>query len=152
MNRSEMMRSVKGKDTAPEVAVRKWLYAHGFRYRKNVRRLPGQPDIVLRPYSTVIFVHGCFWHRHPRCKIASMPRTNSKFWWRKFNANMGRDIDHEQTLKRMGWHVEVIWECEISDAKLSDIATRLKKRRPSLPPRYDSLHDTADLMMVMEPT
>ena len=147
MNRSDMMRAVKGKDTTPEITVRKWLYAHGFRYRKNVARLPGKPDIVLRRYATVIFVHGCFWHRHPGCKVASMPRTNTTFWWRKFNANAGRDIDHERTLKRLGWFVEIVWECDITEKRLRDIAQRLASRRPSPPPRYAELHDAAELIL-----
>jgi len=94
-----------------------------------VKRLPGKPDIVFRKFKTVVFVHGCFWHRHPNCKIATMPKSNSKFWWRKFNANVSRDIENEKRLHAKGWLVVVVWECEINDESLQRLAETLEMQR-----------------------
>lgn len=111
--RSHNMAQIKSKDTSIEVKVRKFLFARGFRYRKNVRALPGTPDIVLSKYKTVIFVNGCFWHRHEGCKYATTPSTHQDFWQKKFTANVNNDKKHYQQLKDLGWHVIVLWECEI---------------------------------------
>ena len=111
--RSWNMSRIHGKDTGIEVKVRKWLFHHGFRYRKNVRKLPGTPDIVLKKYHSVIFVHGCFWHRHPYCKLCTTPKTNPEFWQKKFDSNVQNDRKHFAELEALGWHVIVIWECEV---------------------------------------
>lgn len=107
------MSRIRGKDTSIEVKVRKYLFSKGFRFRKNDKRLPGKPDVVLPKYHTVIFVHGCFWHRHPGCKYATTPSTNSEFWIEKFQRNVANDQKHIGELENLGWHVIVIWECEI---------------------------------------
>lgn len=112
--RSWNMSRIHGTETNIEVKTRKWLYHEGFRYRKNVRRLPGTPDIVLSRYQTVIFIHGCFWHRHPGCKGATTPKTRTEFWNNKFERNVANNKKHKKELESLGWHVIVIWECEIN--------------------------------------
>ena len=107
------MGRIRGKETSIEVKVRKYLFHHGYRYRKNVRSLPAIPDIVLRKYKTVIFINGCFWHRHPFCKYATTPKSNTDFWQQKFDRNVANDKKHYDELEAMGWHVIVIWECEL---------------------------------------
>ena len=107
------MSRIKGKDTKPEIVLRHVLHAKGFRYRKNVKSLPGKPDIVLPKYHTIIFVHGCFWHRHEGCKQATTPKSRTDFWLEKFQKNVQNDAKHIQELKNMGWKVIVLWECEL---------------------------------------
>lgn len=111
------MQRIRNKDTKPEIIVRKYLFSRGFRYRKNDGRLPGHPDIVLPKYHTVIFVHGCFWHRHENCPKASIPDDNREFWLDKFKTNIEHDTKIQTCLKDMGWRVIVVWECEISNKK-----------------------------------
>lgn len=111
--RHNNMAAIKGKDTKPEVLVRKFLWSHGFRYRLNHPRLPGKPDIVLRKYHTCIFVNGCFWHGHEGCKYFRMPKTNTEFWERKISRNRERDREEQKQLARMGWHCITVWECEL---------------------------------------
>lgn len=110
--RRRIMSRVRSKDTAPEKMVRSWLHARGFRFRLHRKDLPGCPDIVLPKYKTVIFVHGCFWHRHEGCKRASTPATNVEFWTEKFRKNVERDAKTKKELKALGWKVIVVWECE----------------------------------------
>lgn len=111
--RSANMSRIRSKDTAIEIKVRKYLFSKGFRFRKNVRSLPGAPDIVLPKYKTVIFVHGCYWHRHKGCKYASIPKTRTEFWLSKFERTLERDASQIASLESIGWHVHVLWECEI---------------------------------------
>ena len=111
--RSRIMRSIRGRDTAPERLVRSALHRKGFRFRINVKSLPGTPDIVLPSLRTVILVHGCFWHRHGRCRLASVPRTRPEYWAAKFAANRRRDRRVVAALERLGWRVIVIWECSV---------------------------------------
>ena len=111
--RHKCMSRIKGKDTKPELIVRRHLHAHGYRYRINVKRLPGTPDIVLRKYRTVIFINGCFWHGHEGCKYFVMPKSNSQFWQKKIERNKQRDIEKRIQLRRLGWHTIIIWECEL---------------------------------------
>ena len=111
--RSANMRAIKGKDTKPEVLVRSMLHRAGYRFRKNVKELPGTPDIVLPKYKTVIFVHGCFWHRHKGCKQATTPKSNVDFWSEKFERNVANDKKHARQLRRLGWHVITVWECQL---------------------------------------
>ncbi|MFC2735934.1 very short patch repair endonuclease [Parascardovia denticolens] len=119
------MSHIHGKDTKPEEIVKKYLFSKGYRYRKNDSRYPGRPDIVLPKYHTVIFVHGCFWHRHPGCTYAAIPSTNRKFWQKKFDQNVARDKKVQGQLKADGWNIIVVWECEIS--RKSDRKERLQR-------------------------
>ena len=111
--RSWNMSRIRGKDTKIEVKVRKYLFSKGFRYRKNVATLPGKPDIVLPKYNTVIFIHGCYWHRHPGCKYSYTPKTNIEFWEKKFSENMANDEKNRLKLDASGWTVITLWECDI---------------------------------------
>lgn len=116
--RSEVMSKVTAKDTRPEIKVRKYLFSKGFRYRKNDKRFPGKPDIVLPKYKTVIFVHGCFWHHHENCRAAVLPRTNHEFWKDKMQTNVKRDKKNQRDLKKLGWKVIIIWQCQIKNREL----------------------------------
>lgn len=111
-DRSRVMSAVHGKNTGPELVVRRVLHALGFRFRLHRKDLPGKPDIVLPKYRTCIFVHGCFWHQHLRCKRASRPTSNVKFWDQKLLGNVERDRKNYWALKKQGWRVLVIWECK----------------------------------------
>ena len=111
--RSYNMSRIRSKNTKPEEMVRKYLFSQGFRYRKNDTRLPGKPDIVLPKYKTVIFVNGCFWHKHENCKYFVWPKTNEDFWRTKISANVSRDQENIKLLSELGWNVIVIWECEL---------------------------------------
>lgn len=115
--RSYNMSQIHGKDTKPEELVRKFLFSQGFRYRKNDARLPGKPDIVLPKYKTVIFVNGCFWHKHEGCKYFVWPKNNAEFWKEKIEKNAARDEKNYELLEREGWHVVVVWECELRKNK-----------------------------------
>lgn len=121
--RSWNMSRVRGKDTKPELIVRSVLHRIGFRFRLHVNRLPGKPDIVLQKYRTVVFVHGCFWHRHKRCPDASVPKSRTDFWIQKFTGNVERDRSNRTALRRSGWKVIVVWECEAT--KKEKLAARL---------------------------
>lgn len=133
--RSYNMSRIRSKDTKPEEIVRKYLFSKGLRYRKNDKRYPGHPDIVLPKYHTVVFVHGCFWHRHPGCKYASVPKTNSEFWKKKFDRNVERDKEEQHKLKEMGWRVLIVWECEL---KKNVRKTTLSKLFHAITGRQDS--------------
>ena len=110
--RSRNMSAIKSKNTKPEIAVRKLLHSMGYRFRLHRKDLPGSPDIVLPKYKKVIFVHGCFWHRHENCKYASTPKTRKEFWESKFKANVKRDLEIQDKIKNLDWRSVVIWECE----------------------------------------
>ncbi|MDR2038699.1 MAG: DNA mismatch endonuclease Vsr [Bacteroidales bacterium] len=122
--RSDIMSKVSGKDTKPEILVRKYLFSKGFRYRKNVKNLPGKPDIVFPKYKTIVLIHGCFWHGHHGCEAAKLPTSNVDYWTKKISSNVKRDIYNIQSLEILGWHVIVIWECEL---KSSNKANRLEQ-------------------------
>lgn len=109
------MAQVKGRDTRPEKVVRSLLHSMGYRFRLQKKDLPGKPDIVLPRFRTAVFVHGCFWHRHPGCKRASMPAVNAEYWRRKFERNMARDAANKAALEKQAWRVLVVWECELKD-------------------------------------
>lgn len=111
--RSWNMSRIKGKDTKIEVEVRKYLFSKGYRFRKNDKRYPDKPDIVLPKYHVAIFVHGCFWHRHEGCKDATIPKTRTEFWLEKFDKNVKNDQIKQEKLRELGWKVIVIWECEL---------------------------------------
>lgn len=130
--RSYNMSRIRGKNTKPEELVRKYLFAQGFRYRKNDKCYPGKPDIVLPKYHTIVFVHGCFWHQHPGCKAARIPETNKKFWADKFEKNVRRDKAVKKQLEVMGWRVIVVWECELSvkekrETRLSTLVEEIRE-------------------------
>lgn len=112
-DRSELMRRIKSQNTGPERQVRSLLHRQGFRFRLHCRDLPGTPDIVLRKYRTVVFVHGCFWHRHQCCAFTFTPKTNRPYWMPKFNRTVQRDRENMLALESMGWRVIVIWSCEL---------------------------------------
>ena len=111
--RHRNMAAIRGKDTKPEILVRKFLFSRGFRYRLNHPRLPGHPDLVLRKYRTVIFVNGCFWHGHENCKYFRLPKTNIDFWKNKIEQNKERDKKEQCQLAAMGWHCITVWECQL---------------------------------------
>lgn len=112
-HRSWNMSRIKGKDTKIEVLVRKYLFSLGYRFRKNDKRYPGKPDVVLPKYRTVIFVNGCFWHMHEGCKQATIPKTRTEFWLEKLSKNVENDKKHKLELEKMGWKVITVWECEL---------------------------------------
>ena len=121
---------IRGKDTKPEVAVRKYLFSQGFRYRKNVKKMPGSLDIVLPKYKTCIFVNGCFWHKHEGCKYFVWPKSNADFWKNKIETNVARDERNYKNLKDNGWRVIVIWECEVKgksfDETMNNVVSLIK--------------------------
>lgn len=113
--RQRNMRNIKGKNTKPEILLRRALHARGLRYRLHCRDLPGSPDLVFPKYRAVIFVHGCFWHRHG-CKYTSMPSTRKDFWVQKFSQNVRRDEKNVRALEQAGWRVGIVWECQLKKA------------------------------------
>lgn len=122
--RSEIMRAVKGKDTKPEVALRKALFALGLRYRINVKNLPGKPDIVFPKHKTVIFVHGCFWHGHACKRGRRAPKQNAEYWSAKIARNRVRDKKNAAALKKLGWRVITVWECEMKTLDPSSLTIK----------------------------
>lgn len=115
--RSYNMSRIKGKNTKPEMLVRKFLFANGYRYRLNVKTLPGKPDIVLPKYKTVIFINGCFWHGHQGCRYFVVPKTRTEWWIDKIKSTQKRDCEAEKLLNDLGWKVIVVWECELKSQK-----------------------------------
>jgi len=132
--RSKIMSNISGKETKPEILVRKILFAKGFRYRKNDKRYPGKPDIVLPKYKTVIFINGCFWHGHKNCEKAKLPETNYNFWKNKIEGNIERDKRNYEQLKNLGWNVIVLWQCQLNnkrniDKTIKDLIQNLRNQR-----------------------
>ncbi len=125
--RSYNMSQIRGKDTKPEETVRKYLHKHGYRYRKNDPRLPGKPDIVLPKYKTVVFVNGCFWHKHEDCKYFVWPKTNQEFWRNKIQGNAERDQRQQQELQTLGWTVIVLWECELKRNRFEETMANVER-------------------------
>ncbi|QXI26419.1 very short patch repair endonuclease [Pseudomonas vanderleydeniana] len=115
--RSKRMSRIRSKDTRPELVLRKILHGLGLRYRLHSIRLPGKPDLIFPRYNVVVFVHGCFWHRHAECNIATTPKSNTPFWLEKFEKNVERDIRVRSQLENLGWRVFVVWECELASTK-----------------------------------
>nr|WP_313656914.1 very short patch repair endonuclease [Achromobacter ruhlandii] len=120
--RSRMMAGIRGKNTGPELQLRHALFAAGFRYRLHRRDLPGSPDMVFSKYCAVLFVHGCFWHRHEGCRYATMPRSNAEFWRRKFENNVSRDVRDIALLRQDGWRVGIVWECALKRSPQNVVA------------------------------
>ena len=112
------MSRIKGKDTKPEMLVRRFLHAHGYRYKLHDKNLPGKPDIVLPKYNTVIFVHGCFWHGHKNCKYFVVPKTRTEWWLNKINNNIANDKKHLTALRKAGWKIITLWECQLKPKKI----------------------------------
>ncbi len=125
--RHRNMAAIHSADTKPELVLRHELWRRGFRYRVNVRRLPGSPDVVLPRYRTVVFVHGCFWHGHKDCKNYTVPKTNTEFWTAKVARNQARDQDVWRKLEAKGWSVIIVWECELKNATLEDTVYRVSQ-------------------------
>lgn len=133
--RSKMMAGIKSKNTGPEMMVRKYLHAKGFRYRLHARKLPGSPDVVLPKHKVVIFVHGCFWHRHLSCRFATHPSSNAERWSKKFQENIDRDARNSTALDSLGWNVLVVWECELrvdSAGRLERLVSEISSHLPRL--------------------
>lgn len=124
--RSYNMSRIKGKNTKPEMLVRKFLFANGFRYRLHDNKLPGKPDIVLPKYKTVIFVNGCFWHGHKGCKFAALPKTRTKWWSQKIEGTCQRDEASEILLNSFGWKVLTVWTCELKNLSKTQTLYNLK--------------------------
>ena len=126
--RSYNMSRIKGRDTKPEMVVRRFLHANGFRYKLHDKKLPGKPDIVLPKYRTVIFVHGCFWHGHTNCKYFVVPKTRTDWWLNKINSNIANDTKAIKALKKEGWKIINLWECDLKSLKIEKaLSTLLKK-------------------------
>jgi DNA mismatch endonuclease, patch repair protein len=121
------MASVPTTNSKPEVRLRKELFRLGYRYRLHVKSLPGTPDIVMPKHRSIVFVHGCFWHRHPGCRLSSIPATRSAFWASKFNANVARDRRNRDALRKLGWNIVIMWQCEV-DRSVQIAAERVAKR------------------------
>lgn len=115
IERSKNMAAIKSKNTSPEIAIRKILHSEGFRYRLHDKKLPGKPDLVFKKYRTVIFVHGCFWHQHKNCKRANIPKSNVDYWITKISKNVQRDKGHLKELRKKGWRVLTVWECQVKN-------------------------------------
>ena len=124
--RSRMMSGIRGKDTRPELIVRSFLHRSGLRFRLHAK-LPGKPDLVLPKYCAVVFVHGCFWHRHDGCRYATTPKNNAVFWQEKFATNMRRDVEVQKQLDELGWCVFVIWSCELDECSLAKLAATIRR-------------------------
>ena len=130
--RSSIMSKISSRDTKPEILVRKYLFSKGFRFRKNVKDLPGKPDIFLPKYKTILFINGCFWHGHENCKKATLPATNTEFWREKISGNIIRDKENIQKLREMGYKVITVWQCELTaDFCETTLNNLLKKLRES---------------------
>lgn len=121
------MSGIRGKNTKPEMVVRSFLHRAGLRFRLHAD-LPGKPDLALRKYRTVVFVHGCFWHQHDGCRYATTPAQNADLWQQKFARNKQRDSFVRATLEQQGWRVEVVWSCQLSESELNMLSSRIRKR------------------------
>lgn len=124
--RSRMMSGIRGRDTRPELRVRRFLHAAGFRFRLSPRDVFGKPDIVLPKYRTAVFVHGCYWHRHEGCRFATTPASNTRFWIAKFESNKRRDREVVERLRDAGWNVQVVWECDLAEERLRQLASSIR--------------------------
>jgi DNA mismatch endonuclease, patch repair protein len=129
--RSYNMSRIRSKNTKPELAVRKYLFAHGFRYRLQDKKLPGKPDIIMPKYKTVIFVHGCFWHAHENCRYAVMPKSNTEYWTNKIYGNLARDHSASLKLHELGWKQIILWECDLRKLNFESAMLKLIKQLQS---------------------
>lgn len=138
--RSYNMSMVRNKNTKPEELVRKYLFAQGLRYRKNDKRYPGHPDIVLPKYKAVIFVHGCFWHMHKDCQRAKLPASNVEFWKKKLSTNVERDAKEKAELEALGWRVFIVWECQLKKAIREQTLSTLYQKITGTPQLISDQH------------
>ncbi|MBA7486075.1 Very short patch repair protein [subsurface metagenome] len=125
--RSRMMAGIRGRDTRPELGLRRALHRLGFRYRLHVSRLPGRPDIVLSRHRAIVEVHGCFWHRHNDCVFKTKPASNTEFWKRKFSDTIARDRRNQDALRRLGWRIAIVWECAIKAEGPNAVANKVAR-------------------------
>ncbi|MBN8783060.1 MAG: DNA mismatch endonuclease Vsr [Terrimonas ferruginea] len=125
--RSYNMSRIKGKNTKPEMLVRKFLFANGLRYKLHDKQLPGKPDLVFPKYKTVLFIHGCFWHGHEGCRYYVVPKTRTDWWLAKINGNKAKDADSIMKLKQLGWKVIIVWECELKPGMVDGLLQNLLK-------------------------
>ena len=150
--RSWTMSRIRSRDTRPELIVRRYLFARGLRFRVNVSRLPGHPDIVLARHRAIVEVRGCFWHRHPGCKAATTPKSNVRFWKAKFRRNVARDRLHEAQWAAAGWRVFVVWECELRPSARKATLARLHSAIvPSSSFRYPADDADGTMLLAAEP-
>lgn len=150
--RHNCMAAIKGKDTKPELIVRKYLFSRGLRFRIQVKKLPGRPDIVLPKYRTVIFVNGCFWHGHEGCRYYRLPKSNVDFWQEKIDRNKARDARNEAELKALGWRVLRVWECDIRTmAGRSEYLNRLYNTIATPIQSYSLDEDSGSMSIAAEP-
>lgn len=149
--RSRCMAAIKGKDTKPEMIVRKYLFSRGVRFRVQVRKLPGTPDIVLPKYKTAIFVNGCFWHGHEGCKYFRLPKSNVEFWKEKIERNIERDRESMQALLDLGWKVIRVWECELRNKANREEALNKIYTRITSPAGSGYSFEESDVPMAAEP-
>jgi DNA mismatch endonuclease (patch repair protein) len=126
--RSYNMSRIKGKNTKPEMTVRRFLHSNGFRYRLHDPNLPGKPDIILKKYKTIIFIHGCFWHGHEGCKYYVVPKTRTQWWLNKINRNIEKDKENIKALKKNDWYIITIWECDLKKDKLQETLEKLTEQ------------------------
>ena len=138
--RSYNMSRVRNKNTKPEELVGKYLFAQGLRYRKNDKRYPGHPDIVLPKYKTVIFVHGCFWHMHKNCQKAKLPTSHIEYWERKLTENVKRDAKEKAELEALGWRVFIVWECQLKKATREQTLSTLYQKIIGTPQLFSDQH------------
>ena len=151
--RSRCMAAIKGKDTKPEIIVRKYLFSRGLRFRIQVRNLPGKPDIILPKYRTVIFVDGCFWHGHEGCRYFRLPKSNVGFWKEKIERNVARDVRNEAELTALGWRVIRVWECGLKTmAQRDDTLEQLYRKIVSIEPPTVQTPEGGDISMAAEPS
>lgn len=157
--RHHCMASIHSSATKPEMLVRRWLWSHGYRYRLNVKGVPGKPDIVMRRYHTAIFVNGCFWHGHENCRNFRKPKSNLEFWSNKISRNQQRDRQNYQLLKDNGWQVIVVWECQLSkdriERTMQEVELMLNEKLLSLyrkngPVVYRQRENDGDLLIAAE--
>ena len=156
--RHRCMSHIRGRDTKPELVVRRWLWHQGFRYRLYVKSLPGRPDIVLRKWRTAIFVNGCFWHGHECESNRRRPMTNAQFWQDKINRNRERDARNQSLLQAAGWHVIVVWECQLAPKRrtatlreLDLVLSHIVLNRAAKPHRYSLSEPSTDASVAAEP-
>lgn len=131
--RSRIMSRIKGRDTKPELAVRRYLHSRGLRYKLHDGTLPGRPDMVFKSRKVAVFIHGCFWHAHSGCPKAHIPESRREYWQNKLQKNVIRDSRSIRQLRAMGWHVFVIWECQIAERRLSQLYRQIVKLIPLAP-------------------
>ena len=148
--RSWNMRQIKSRHTKPEVLVRSLLHRAGFRFKINDKKLPGKPDIVLPKYKTVIFVHGCFWHRHPNCPKATNPKTNADYWKNKFKKNILRDKKIQEDLKKLNWRIVLVWECEVLSDPISVISNIISQLTNNGKKKYKNDLSPKELLRLAE--